>query len=98
MILDQIKNKTAKTKRIGLVSTGPPARGHTKILDPNSGAVIGEVTSGCPSPTLGNNVAMGYVENNYSKAGTKVVLEVRKKQIEAQVAKMPFVKANYYNG
>ena len=40
---------------------GPPARQHCKILDGEN--EIGEVTSGCPSPTLGNgiNVAIGYV-------------------------------------
>ena len=40
---------------------GPPARQHCKIFDGQN--EIGEVTSGCPSPTLGNgiNVAIGYV-------------------------------------
>uniref|UniRef100_A0A8C5DBS0 Aminomethyltransferase n=1 Tax=Gouania willdenowi TaxID=441366 RepID=A0A8C5DBS0_GOUWI len=48
IIVPQIMAKTAR-KRVGLVSTGPPVRPHTPILSPD-GRVIGEVTSGCPSP------------------------------------------------
>ncbi|XP_067096394.1 aminomethyltransferase, mitochondrial [Osmerus mordax] len=96
IIVPQIKAKTAR-KRVGLVSTGPPVRGHTPILSPE-GKVIGEVTSGCPSPCLKKNVAMGYVEAAYSKNGTLVKVEVRKKAVDAIISKMPFVPTNYYTG
>ena len=59
---------------------------------------IGEVTSGCPSPSLGINVAMGYVPASKSKNGTKVSLKVRNRTVEAVVTKMPFVPSNYYRG
>ncbi|XP_067855087.1 aminomethyltransferase, mitochondrial [Heptranchias perlo] len=94
IILRQIKEKT-KRKRVGLTSAGPPVRQHTPILNPN-GKVIGEVTSGCPSPCLKQNVAMGYVETEYSKPGTPIKVEVRKKLVDAVVAKMPFVPTKYY--
>lgn len=96
IIVPQIKAKTAR-KRVGLVSTGPPVRGHTPILSPD-GKIIGEVTSGCPSPCLKQNVAMGYVEAAYSKNGTAVQVEVRKKAVNAIVSKMPFVPTKYYTG
>ncbi|XP_037100800.1 aminomethyltransferase, mitochondrial [Syngnathus acus] len=96
IIVPQIKAKTAR-KRVGLISTGPPVRQHTPILSPD-GKVIGEVTSGCPSPCLKKNVAMGYVDTAYAKNGTAIQVEVRKKAVAATVCKMPFVPTNYYSG
>uniref|UniRef100_A0A8C4ZDZ5 Aminomethyltransferase n=1 Tax=Gadus morhua TaxID=8049 RepID=A0A8C4ZDZ5_GADMO len=96
VIVPLIKAKTAR-KRVGLVSTGPPVRPHTPILGPD-GKVIGEVTSGCPSPCMKKNVAMGYVEAAFAKNGTAVQVEVRKKAVPAVISKMPFVPTNYYSG
>lgn len=59
---------------------------------------LGEVTSGCPSPCLKQNVAMGYVETSFSKSGTPVQVEVRKKMVPAVISKMPFVPTSYYTG
>ncbi|XP_077466244.1 aminomethyltransferase, mitochondrial [Stigmatopora argus] len=95
IVVPQIKAKTTR-KRIGLVSTGPPVRQHTPILSPD-GKVIGEVTSGCPSPCLKKNVAMGYVDVAFAKNGTAIQVEVRKKAVDAVVSKMPFVQTNYYS-
>ncbi|XP_041954839.1 aminomethyltransferase, mitochondrial [Alosa sapidissima] len=96
IVVPQIKAKTQR-KRVGLISTGPPVRQHTPILAPD-GRVIGEITSGCPSPCLKKNVAMGYVEAGFSKVGTAVQVEVRKKAVPAVVSKMPFVPSKYYTG
>lgn len=97
IILKQIKDKP-KTRRVGFTSTGAPARGGTEIYDDSGEKVIGKVTSGCPSPSLKFNVAMGYVESAFFKPGTKVKFSVRKKMIDATVTKMPFVPTNYYMG
>uniref|UniRef100_A0A670HW09 Aminomethyltransferase n=1 Tax=Podarcis muralis TaxID=64176 RepID=A0A670HW09_PODMU len=94
IILAQIKEKP-KRKRVGLTSSGPPIRQHMPILSPE-GKAIGEVTSGCPSPCLQKNIAMGYVESDYSKLSTALTVEVRKKSCPALVTKMPFVATNYY--
>ncbi|KAL3851866.1 hypothetical protein ACJMK2_015567 [Sinanodonta woodiana] len=94
-ILAEIENKPRR-KRVGFLSTGPPARAGTEIYDETGKKVIGKVTSGCPSPSLKQNVAMGYVESTFIKTGTKVKFEVRKKMVDAVVAKMPFVPSNYY--
>ena len=52
---------------------------------------------GCPSPSLpGLNVAMGYVDRPFMKAGSYVVFNIRKNLIKAQVTKMPFVPTQYY--
>ncbi|KFQ30414.1 hypothetical protein N331_07464, partial [Merops nubicus] len=91
IIMAQAKEKP-KRKRVGLTSVGPPVRPHTAILDPE-GTPVG---SGCPSPSLGKNIAMGYVEAAHSRAGTALTVEVRKKQHPALITKMPFVPTQYY--
>jgi len=96
VIMDQLKDKSkVGRKRVGLVSEGPCPRTHMSIMDGEE--KIGEVTSGCPSPTLGNtNVMMGYVPLSHAAVGTNVTINVRNKTVPAQVVKMPFVASKYY--
>lgn len=82
-------------RRVGLVINGAPAREGAEIVGSNE-EVIGKITSGCPSPTLGKNIAMGYVKTGSHKAGTEVVVVVRGKKRKAEVVKMPFVKSRYW--
>ncbi|XP_037088567.1 aminomethyltransferase, mitochondrial-like [Pollicipes pollicipes] len=93
-ILAQLRDKPAR-RRVGLVSEGAPARAQAHILDAE-GRQVGSVTSGCPSPALKHNVAMGYVEAAHAKVGTELLLEVRKQRVPAHVVKMPFVPSRYY--
>ncbi|KAK6510432.1 Aminomethyltransferase, mitochondrial, variant 2 [Arthrobotrys conoides] len=93
-ILKQIKEGPSK-RRVGLIVNGAPAR-EGAVIKTADGEKIGVITSGCPSPTLGKNIAMGYVEEKYKKAGTEVIVEVRGKPRQAVIAKMPFVPAKYH--
>lgn len=94
IILEQLKSGVTR-RRVGIrMDKGPPARQGVKIFTNNT--EIGEVTSGSPSPSLGGNVAMGYVSEEFKKVGTKVELKIRDKFYTAEVAKMPFTKAGYY--
>ncbi|AIO02526.1 glycine synthase, putative [Leishmania panamensis] len=80
--------------RVGLVSTGPVAREKTVIeVD---GKQVGEVTSGCPSPCLKKNIALGYVDRGLAAKGVKVDLVVRGRRVPAEVVTPPFVPAHYY--
>lgn len=93
--MDQVKNGTYK-KRIGLIKVGgAPARHGSKIIGFDD-EVIGLVTSGCPSPSLGVNVAMGYVQTAYAKSKTEVRVNIRDNLHNATVSKMPFVEAKYF--
>lgn len=83
-------------RRVGLVVEGAPAREGAKIVGVDGGEEIGHVTSGCPSPTLGKNIAMGYVKNGMHKAGTEVGVLVRGKRRKGVVTKMPFVASKYW--
>lgn len=85
-------------RRVGLIVEGAPARQGAKIFAPSSDDLLGAVTSGIPSPTLGKNIAMGYVKSGWHKKGTEVEVEVRNKKQKAVLTPMPFVKTNYWRG
>ncbi len=84
-------------RRVGLTIEGAPAREGAEIVDGNN-EKIGVVTSGCPSPTLGKNIAMGYVKDGLHKAGTEVQVLVRGRPRKAVVTKMPFVRLSIGRG
>ncbi|KAI1150628.1 glycine cleavage system T protein [Nemania diffusa] len=86
-------------RRVGLIVDGAPAREHAEIVSADGkGDSLGVVTSGCPSPTLGKNIAMGYVRDGMHKAGTEVNVLVRNRPRKAVVTKMPFVPTKYWKG
>ncbi|KAJ3039869.1 hypothetical protein HDV00_011651 [Rhizophlyctis rosea] len=95
-ILPQIKGGVAR-RRVGLVVEGAPAREGAKILSVD-GEELGTITSGCPSPVLKKNIAMGYVKSGFHKQGTDVQVEVRNRLQKAKITKMPFVPHRYYRG
>src|ERR1700736_2559340 len=57
-----------------------------------AGQVIGVVTSGSPSPTLGKNIALAYVPPAMSAIGTLIYVEIRSQKARAQVVPTPFYK------
>ena len=102
VILGQLTPKSkggsgVERRRIGLIVEGAPAREGAEIVD-EKGEKIGNVTSGCPSPTLGKNIAMGYIKDGFHKSGTNVEVVVRGRKRKAQVTKMPFVPSKYWKG
>lgn len=54
------------------------------------------MTSGCPSPTLDQNISMGYVDKDDSKIGTELEVDFGKKTEKVIVSKLPFVTTKYY--
>ena len=82
---------TVGQKLVGLKGTGRrAARGHYPVL--KDGSLIGEVTSGQPSPTLGYPVAMAYVDVEFSEPGTIVDVDLRGKPERFEVVALPFYK------
>ena len=60
------------------------------------GEEVGYITSGCPSPSLKVNVAMGYIQTAHAKNGTNVQILTRKKEHAGVTSKMPFLPSNYH--
>lgn len=54
--------------------------------------VVGEITSGALSPTLGYSVAMAYVTKAHAEPGTQLFVDVRGKQQPVEVVALPFYK------
>ncbi|MFJ6083402.1 glycine cleavage system aminomethyltransferase GcvT [Streptomyces sp. NPDC092369] len=77
---------------VGLVAEGRrvPRAGYPVVAD---GQVIGEVTSGAPSPTLGKPIAMAYVDAAHAAPGTSGVgVDIRGSHEPYEVVALPFYK------
>ncbi|MCL3860922.1 glycine cleavage system aminomethyltransferase GcvT [Actinotalea sp. K2] len=68
------------------------ARQGYPVLAGPGGAVVGEVTSGAPSPTLGHPVAMAYVVPEVGAPGTELVVDVRGRAEPVRVVPLPFYR------
>ncbi|MDT0382070.1 glycine cleavage system aminomethyltransferase GcvT [Streptomyces sp. DSM 42041] len=81
-------------KLVGLVATGRrvPRAGYP-VVSAADGTVIGEVTSGAPSPTLGKPVAIAYVDAAHAESGTEgVAVDIRGSHEPYDVVALPFYK------
>ncbi|KER19647.1 hypothetical protein T265_11633 [Opisthorchis viverrini] len=96
-ILAQLKDKAqVSERRIGIAGgTGPQARTGAKIFSDKIDGPVGQVTSGCLSPTLGRNIAMAYVKSEFTNPGEKLHVEIRQKLYPFTVTSLPFVPNRY---
>jgi aminomethyltransferase len=65
-------------------------RQHYEIVD-HEGVRIGEVTSGTMSPILKKGIGMGYVKPDFTPEGTKIFVQIRGKNVPAEIVKTPFI-------
>ncbi len=88
----QLKENGVSRKLVGfeMIDRGIP-RQHYELMDAG-GNIIGEVTSGTQSPSLGKGIGMGYVQTQFSQPGTELYVNIRQKYLKAQVVKMPFLR------
>lgn len=90
--LQEEKEQGIKNRLVGfeLVERGIPRHDY-EIVDAQ-GNVIGKVTSGTQSPSLGKGIGMGYVPVEYAKEGSEIFVRIRKNDVKAVVIKTPFYK------
>jgi aminomethyltransferase len=89
--LRRIKEEGPKRRLVGLFVEGrrSPRQG-MQVL--SGGQVVGELTSGCLSPTLDRGIAMAYVPAAMTAEGTTFEVDLAGKgTTPAVVTKMPFV-------
>ncbi|MFW5992023.1 MAG: glycine cleavage system aminomethyltransferase GcvT [Halanaerobiaceae bacterium] len=71
-----------------IVGRGIPRPGYKIKLEKKE---IGTVTSGSYSPSLEENIGLGYVKKEYSKVGQKLEIIIRNKPVEAIIVETPFL-------
>jgi len=76
---------------VGLTMTEPgiPRQGYPIR---HGSEVVGAVTSGTKSPTLGKAIGLGYVANAWKEVGTALAVEIRGRAVGATVVQLPFYK------
>ncbi|GBF22805.1 glycine cleavage system T protein [Candidatus Gastranaerophilus sp. (ex Termes propinquus)] len=90
---EKLKHTAKKLIALEIAERGGVARqGHEIFLN---NAKIGTITSGTVSPTLGKNIALGYVtflNTDTLDVGTQVQIMIRNKLYNAKMVKKPFIK------
>ncbi|MGD2180981.1 glycine cleavage system aminomethyltransferase GcvT [Lusitaniella coriacea] len=91
-VLEQQKAEGVEKRLVGLQMEGRyiARHGYPVLFE---GEVIGEVTSGTLSPTLGVAIALAYVPRSRSKIGQTLDVEIRGKTHRATVVKKPFYRS-----
>ncbi|MDB2675444.1 glycine cleavage system aminomethyltransferase GcvT [Flavobacteriales bacterium] len=86
------KENGVSRKRVGFImqERGIPRKDYL-IVDAD-GNTIGKVSSGTMSPSLEQAIGMGYVQKEFSKVGSEIFIQIRNKQLKAEVVKLPFYK------
>jgi aminomethyltransferase len=91
-VLDNQKQLGVSKRLVGLEMQGRHIARHGYPVKMD-GEVIGEVTSGTLSPTLGKAIALAYVPTELAKIGKSVMVEIRGKEYPATVVKRPFYRS-----
>jgi len=87
-----IRERGLSRKLVGFEMTGRGIARHGYPLTDPAGRVIGVCTSGGPSPTLGKNIGLGYVESALAELGTTISVDCRGKAVLAAVVRTPFYR------
>src|SRR5690606_37891099 len=90
-IIAKQKAEGVQKKLVGfkMVEKGIPRHDY-KIVDDYENT-LGVVTSGTQSPILKQGIGLGYVAIDFAKVGTNIRIQIRDKNVLAEVVKLPFV-------
>jgi aminomethyltransferase len=85
------KEAGVQKKLVGfkMIDRGIPR--HDYVLKDANGNVIGKVTSGTMSPMLNIGIGLGYVTTEHASPGSEIFVDVRGKNLKAQVSKLPLI-------
>mgnify|MGYP003624243063 CR=1 FL=1 len=82
--------------RVGLLSDGKaPIREGVSILNEQE-EIVGTVTSGGFSPSIGKPIAIGYINKKYTSVDTQLIVKVRDRIQHVKVVALPFLEHRYY--
>lgn len=89
--LERVREAGPRRRLVGLemVERGIPRQGYEVVA---GGAVVGEVTSGGPAPTLGKNVALALVAAGRERDDEGLAVRIRGRDVAARVVPLPFYR------
>lgn len=90
-VFEKQKTEGAEKKLVGFEMLEKGIARHDYEIKTFEGEVIGRVTSGTQSPSLGKAIGIGYVNTHHAAMGTEIYIAVRNSLLKAVVVKMPFV-------
>lgn len=90
-IFEKQKDKGVAQKLVGFEMKEKGIARHDYEIKDFEGSILGRVTSGTQSPSLGKAIGIGYVDSKYSAIGSEIFINVRNTLLKASVVKMPFV-------
>ncbi len=93
-ILQQLAHGVERIRVGLLVDSKIPVREGSIITD-CADKIIGHVTSGSFSPSLGKPIAMALLEKNAASLGNHLYAQVRNQKIAVTVTRLPFVPHHY---
>ncbi len=94
-ILAQVQRSSEKVRAGLLVNSKIPVREGGEVYN-IEGIVIGHVTSGSFSPSLGQPIAMALLDRNAAILGNTLYAKVRDRKIAVTVTKLPFIPHRYH--
>lgn len=89
LVAEKAQGLRRKLVGVELTERNAPRAGH-RILQ--NGEVVGELTSGGVTPTIGKPIGMGYMRTGDMTPGSEVAIEIRGKFIPAVITPLPFYK------
>lgn len=90
-IFEQQKADGPSKKLVGFEMKEKGIARHDYEIKTFEGEVIGRVTSGTQSPSLGKAIGMGYIDTHHAAVGKEIYISIRNSLLKAEVVKMPFV-------
>lgn len=90
--LKKQKEEGVSRKLVGFELTERGIPRHDYEIVNAAGEVIGIVTSGTQSPSLGKGIGLGYVPAELATEGSEIFIRIRKNDVAAKVVKLPFYK------
>jgi glycine cleavage system T protein (aminomethyltransferase) len=95
IIQDQLQHGLQK-KRVGLQAEGRAlVRDGCEIIN-DKDAVVGQVTSGGFGPSVGQPIAMAYIQIDEAYLGNKLFTLLRNRRVSLSICSLPFVPHRYH--
>jgi aminomethyltransferase len=98
-LVEQKEKKPAKRSvAFRMLGKTPPPRaeytvwGKDEVWNTGDRSILGKVTSGTQSPTLGVGIGLAMVQSRYAKPGSRFEVNIRSKYLGAEVVRRPFYK------